>query len=118
MKLSEIKQLQSRFNDDIIEVEPAGGSYGTFKVKVTYWYEPASFSQHQPDNYTFKERHPVGLSIERIALAQVVKERDQDDKVVATYQKGDDARALPGWDQTDEDYVLEQIKDKLDFEEQ
>lgn len=117
MKLHEIKRTKSRLDDDVIEVEPAGGSYGVFKVKVTYRFEPGSFSKHASDDYTFKERHPAELDIRSITLAQNIEERDQDDKVVASYQKDDDARKLPGWDQSDEDYVLEKIKEKLDFDE-
>lgn len=107
MKLSEIKQIRPHLNHDTIEVEPAGGIFGVFEVDVDYTYEPASRAGGH--------RTPAELLIEKVTLAEDVEERDLDDRVVNRYSKGMDARKLPGWDRSDDDYVYTELRDRLDY---
>jgi len=108
MKLHEIRG--PRLQHDTLKVEPSGGIYGEFKVDVAYYYEGPSSSKHASDDESFREKHPASISVESVTVAQDIHEIDEPDK---KWPKGTDARKLPGWDDTDEDYIRDELAEKL-----
>jgi hypothetical protein len=103
MKLHEIKRLRPRSTHETIEVEPAGGIYGTFDVDVQYTYAPSDDS--------FKERHSE-INIESVSTTEKVFEfDDNNEKTGKSWPIGTDATKIPGWDDSDDKYILEKLWD-------
>ena len=117
MKLHEI--VGHKKPTDVVTVEPAGGIYGEFDVQVEYDYEPASFTQHEPDNSSFREHHPAQIDIISIKLNEKVWEIDEDgEKTQKFWEKGFDATKLPGWNKSDDEFVADKIADAINDQEE
>ena len=114
MKLHEIARPKE--NTLTVSVEPAGGIYGVFKVIAYYETEPASSTQHVVGDASTREQHTGSLTVYKVELAQDVDLQDDDDKPVAdqNYKKGSDARKLPGWDKSDDEYVYDEVMGEQD----
>lgn len=105
MKLHEIARRDPSM---MLYVEPAGGIYDEFEVKVTYDAEEPSTSEHVPGDPSTREHHPGSLTIISVVLNQDVK-----NEAGKTWKKGSDAEKLPGWDKSDDKYVYDKVNDAL-----
>lgn len=97
-----------------ITVEPAGGIYGDFEVSVTYYYEPASSTLHVQGDPSTREHHPEHLDIIDVRLNDDVQELDEDGKKVGkVFKKGLKLLDLPGTDKSDEEFIMDRVRDEL-----
>lgn len=109
MLLREIAERPAQ--TEIVEIDPVDGEYGRVKVEVGFDYVPASYSQHAPDNYTYRERHPSAFLISFIRLAERVYELTDDGHETGKFwEPGTPAEKLPGWGPDD----VEQVERALD----
>lgn len=115
MKLHELKNIRSSKGSQTIEVEPAGGMYGTFKVEVTFNYFPPSSTLHVHGDPTTREHHPAEFEVDSIVLAEPVTQHGEDgETVIHIWPIGTNVSHLPGWDASDEKYVQDHLTDEVE----
>lgn len=115
MKLHEIARVRRSTSSETLTIEPAGGIYGEVEVEVSYSYEGASHTQHEPDNSSFREYHPPELDIKSVKLVDEVAEQDEDGQPTGKiWPKGADATKLPDWAENDDRMVHDALLDKLE----
>ena len=82
----------------LIEV---GGAYGELEVDVTFTCELAGCTQHEPDDASTREYHPIELDVLSIVTIKKLEELDENGSLVKVWPKGSDVRQLPGWSASD-----------------
>jgi hypothetical protein len=112
MKLQEIfdskaKKKKSDCYEFIVDKwdghEPDGFYFEPFDVKVEYYAERPSHSDHPYQDGKAREYHPGSLSIESITTVKSVKMFNSDtDKVEKEFPAGTSLKKMPGWDKASE----------------
>lgn len=95
-------------------VEPGEGQYGEVEVEVEFDYEPASSTQHEPDDPTTREYHPASVEIISVKSTEEFEEFDEDGEVVKKFPKGTDMEKLEGWTKGDLEHVDEKVGEHIE----
>lgn len=122
MKLMEIKSLKKKsdYYDFVVKAwdghEPDGFYFEPFDVKVEYFAERSSHSDHPYQDGTAREHHPGSLKVQSVTTVKPVKMfNSETDALEKTFPANTELSNMPGWNKSNE-FWFEEAAEK-NFEE-